>query len=416
MIRTDSKWMISALLFGVVSLPISTLLSLEILNLGGNTIDVDYAISLSNAVLIPASLFWGYASDRFDIRSIILIGFGVSSVSLYLMALACSIILLIILYALFTFFSVSYSTPMNLLVMETTEKSRWAESFSKLSMLTSIGNLVGLILSTILVIFIHIYEIYIVLSIFSIAAFISAYLFTPRVFMGIERVSIVHHEESFFTRLKMHPLFFVHIPPNLHNFKMFRLSRLLKKPINYLPLLYLAIFIFYISSGLFNTLYPVSLYTKGLDKSIVLGIITEGMIAEILTFHLIGKYLEKKDERETSFRALLLRGSSYIAMGISTILSTSFTEILGMLFYPLAAGVAFSAYYSASNTLIFKAIGGRNQGRSLGVYSTLVGVALFLGSFASGFISTRFGFITNFAIAGILLFISAFIFKILEEG
>ncbi|BDC18438.1 hypothetical protein [Acidianus sp. HS-5] len=82
-----------------------------------------------------------------------------------------------------------------------------------------------------------------------------------------------------------------------------------------------------------------------------------------------------------------------------------------MLFYPLAVGVAFSAYYS-SNTLIFKALGER----SLGVYSALVGIALFLRSFTSGFISTRFGFITDFEIVCILLFISVTIFKILEEG
>ncbi|ARM74913.1 MFS transporter [Acidianus manzaensis] len=415
MIKTkDSKWMISPLLFNISLGPLSTLITLEILNLGGNSLDVAYAITVSNVMLIPASIFWGMLSDRMDIRKIILAGFLASFMLLFAAFFISSIPLLISDYGALTFFSTSYTTPMNLLVMESSEKTKWASNFSKLSMFSSIGTLIGLIISTFLVLFIRIYVLYLILSIIAFSAFFVAYKYTPRAFIGIERKSIVHSKESFLTRLKMLPLIFLHIP-NIHSFKMFRLSRLTKKPINYLPLLYLAIFIFYISSGLFNTLYPASLYEKGLDKSIVLGIITEGMLVQILTFHGIGKYLESRDEKEVSFRALLLRGSGYILMGISLIFSAFITELFGFIFYPLSAGLAYSAYYSSSNTLIFKAVGGRRQGTTLGVYSTLVGIAMFIGSLASGYISS-ISFTVNFAIAGILLFISAFIFKYIEEG
>ncbi|WP_373279928.1 MFS transporter [Metallosphaera hakonensis] len=232
--------------------------------------------------------------------------------------------------------------------------------------------------------------------------------------MMLERTSLLHSIESFAVRFKMLPLMFLHVPrPN--SFKMFRLSRLTTKPINYVPLLYIAITIFYISSGLFNTLYPASLYDKGIDKSIVLGIITVGMLFQILTFHFVGHYLENRDERETSFRSLVLRGSGYIVMGISLI--TPITAIiLGFLFYPLSAGIAYSMFYAASNTLIFKIVGGRRQGTTLGVYSTLVGIALFSGSLASGYISKAIGYMGDFIIAGILLYTSALIFRYLEEG
>ncbi|AWR96433.1 MFS transporter [Acidianus sulfidivorans JP7] len=415
MIKTkDSKWMISPLLFNISLGPLSTLITLEILNLGGNSLDVAYAITVSNIVLIPASIFWGMLSDRIDLRKIILTGFLTTSLLLLVAFFIKTIPLLISDYGAITFFSTSYNTPMNLLVMETSEKSKWASNFSKLSMFSSIGMLIGLIISTFLVLFIRIFVIYLILGIIAISSFILAYKYTPRTMIGIERNSMIHTRESFFTRLRMHPLIFLHLP-NIHSFKMFRLSRLTKKPINYLPLLYLAIFIFYISSGLFNTLYPASLYEKGLDKSIVLGIITEGMLVQILTFHGIGKFLESRDEKEVSFMALLLRGSGYILMGISLIFTSIITEIFGIIFYPLSAGLAYSAYYSASNTLIFKAVGGRRQGTTLGVYSTLVGIAMFIGSLASGYISS-ISFTVNFIIAGILLFISASIFKYIEEG
>lgn len=407
--------MLSPLLFNISIGPLSTLITIEILNLNGNSLDVAYAITASNIMLIPASMFWGMLADRVDIRKIILIGFSVSAALLLAMRFVNNIPLLISIYAALTFFYTSYTTPMNLLVMETSEKSKWASSFSKLSMFSSIGSLIGLLISTFLVIFIHIYDLYLILACIALSAFIIAYLYTPRSTIGIERKALVHHKEPFITRLRMLPLIFLHLP-DIHNFKMFRLSRLNKKPINYLPLLYLAIFIFYISSGLFNTLYPASLYEIGIHKSIVLGIITEGMLVQILTFDVIGKYLENRDEKEVSFRALLLRGSGYIAMGISVIFNVVVAEITGFVFYPLSAGLAFSAYYSASNTLIFKATGGRRQGTTLGVYSTLVGVAMFIGSLISGYISSGLGFSVNFIIAGILLFISASIFKYIEEG
>lgn len=239
----DSKWMFSALVFNIAIGPISTLLTIQILDLGGNALDIAYALTVANIMLIPASIFWGILSDRVDIRKIILMGFFVTFLLLLIMRFINDIPLLIATYGVLSFFSTSYSTPMNLLVMETTEKQKWALSLSRLSMLSSIGALIGLLISTFLVIFIHIYDLYLLLSAVSLIAFIMAYLYIPKLLIGIENRAIIHYKESFLTRLKLFPLFFLHLP-NIHHFKIFRLSRLTKKPINYLPMLYLAIFIF----------------------------------------------------------------------------------------------------------------------------------------------------------------------------
>ncbi len=414
MIKRDTRWMYSALLFNVANGPLSTLITLEILGLGGNALDVSYAITLSNVVLIPASMFWGLMADRYHLRKLIVLGFASSTLSLLAMYFARSILWITLLYAVFTFFSVSYSTPMNLLVMETSEKAKWAYNFSRLSMLSSIGSLTGFMISTVAVNFLRVFQLFLVLTVFGVTALVNAFAYTPRSIVGIERVSVVHHRESFMTRLKMLPLMFLHIP-SIHHFKMFKLSRLTRKPINYLPLLYLAIFVFYVSSGLFNTVYPVGLYQLGLDKSEVLGIITVGMLVQILSFHLAGKVLEKYDEREVAFKALLLRGGSYVAMGASTLFPSVLLPI-NVVFYPIAAGFAFSLYYSASNTLVFKAVGERRQGATLGVYSTLVGIAMFLGSLLSGYVTHYFKFAVDFGTAGALLIFSANIFKYIEEG
>lgn len=69
----------SALVFGVSSGPLSTLVTLNIIDMGGGPLMVAYAITLSNVVLIPASMFWGFLADRFDRRKLILAGFGFST-------------------------------------------------------------------------------------------------------------------------------------------------------------------------------------------------------------------------------------------------------------------------------------------------------------------------------------------------
>ena len=49
-----------------------TLIQLLILNLNGTVIDVALAITLFNAVGVPAALVWGFVTDRFHKRKLIL--------------------------------------------------------------------------------------------------------------------------------------------------------------------------------------------------------------------------------------------------------------------------------------------------------------------------------------------------------
>ena len=396
--------------------PISTLITLQIISLGGNALDVAYVISLGNLILIPSSIFWGFEADKMSRKKQILISFSGTTASLFLLSYPGSIPLIGLGYSLLVFTSTASSTPFNMLVMESAEKKEWGRLFSRFSLLSSLGTLLGLLISTFLVRYFRIYQLILLLAIIMGITTTVSIKILPNPVITFERTAILHHKESFFTRLLHLPLIFLHLP-NPHNFKMFRLKRLLRKPINYVPLLYLAIVIFYISSGIFNTVYPASLYVKGLDKSEALAVITIGMVFQIIGFRLAEKAISKRDEKEIAYKSLLLRAFSYISLGVGALLFYGLgILVLGLIFYPLAAGIAFSMYYSASNTLIFKIVGERSQGKNLGVYSTVVGIALFTGSLISGYITHYLGYGIDFITAGILLLISSFIFRYLEEG
>lgn len=396
--------------------PLSTLITLQIISLGGNAISVAYVISLSNAVLIPASMIWGFMADRLDRKKQILISFGGTALPLIFMPLANSIPLIALNYSLITFMSTASSTPFNLLVMESAEKKHWGQLFSRFSFLSSLGVLIGLIVSTFLVTVLRIYEIEEILGLTVLATLIAGLKILPKPIVTFERTAILHHKESFLARMTHLPMMFLHLP-NPHNFKMFSLKRLLRKPINYIPLLYIGIVIFYISSGIFNTVYPAGLYIKGLDKAEVLSVITVGMIFQILGFRFASNLLESRDEKRLAYISLILRGSSYIILGLFAQLFLGIPILIsGLIFYPLAAGIAFSIFYSSSTTLIFKIVGERRQGTGLGVYSTVVGLSMFLGSLLSGYITHYISYGIDFIIAGILLIFDSFLFRYLEEG
>jgi MFS family permease len=390
-IKVSNAWMYLVLPINVTLGSIGTLVTFRIISLGGNEIDVSHVLTLGNLILIPSSLFWGFISDRYDRKYVILFSFGFSSLFTILLSTSQNLLLIALFYTLVSFFSVGYNTPYNLLIMETAPKVKWAEQFSRLSMISAIGVLLSLLISTFATLFTSISSIMLTLGLVGILTTIIGIWIIPHSIINIERIAIVHVKDSFLTRLKMLPIFFLH-KPSLKFLKIFKLKYLITKPINFLPLLYIAIFIFYISSGLFNTMYPVALYSKNLEKSEIFGILSLGIGVQILTYTVAGKVVSKIGENRACYIFLFVRGLSYTLISFTIyILDPYNIFITSLILYPIAAGIAFSMFNTSSNTLIFKIVGERSHGKGLGEYSTLVGIGMFIGSLLSGYISLLLG-------------------------
>jgi MFS family permease len=132
------------------------------------------------------------------------------------------------------------------------------------------------------------------------------------------------------------------------------------------------------------------------------------MVVQTVSFMYVAPYIAKRSLVRTAVGGLALRSGCYAALGLSVYFITGIGYIVPtLIFYPIAGGVAFAAYYTASNTMVFRSIGSKSAGSSLGVYSALVGVASMVGSFLSGFTSVYFGFHITFLLAALCLAISA---------
>ena len=409
-------WVNAVLPFNIAMGPVGTLIQLLILNLHGTVIDVGLAVTLANAVSVPSAVVWGFVTDRSHRRKmIIVVSYFVTAGVLVSFLFATTGYVVSLLYGLFSFVSSASTTPLNLLIMETERKQKWATAFARFSMITSIGNTVGLMLSAVWGFFFPLSYLVLVLAILTLVSAVLAVLMIREPSVIFERHVIVLNKPSFFQRLQAVPFFFLRVP-RLSDFR--RVFRNLRYELTrQMPLLYFSIFMFYFASGLFNTSIVASLQANGLSSFLIFLVITVMMLAQILAFKYSGPYTEKRSLVKTSVQGLVLRSACYGVLGVSLYIISGVRFLIPVLiFYPLGAGVAFALYYTASNTMVFNTLSGARQGQSLGVYSALVGIASLAGSAVSGFTSFFFGFSTTFILAAAFMGSSAWLASLLEHS
>lgn len=398
-----AKWVYSILPINIALGPVGTFVQLYILELHGTVIDIGLATTLFNGVSIPAAMIWGVATDRFQRRKpIISVSYVAVAGTLILFLLVRTIYGVDILYAIFSLLSSAAATPLNLLIMETQPKSRWTSTFARFSMISSVGVTIGLLLGVAWGDFLPFHLLVIPLTALCLlSAALSAVMIKEPSF-AFEREIIVLISRSFYERLLALPLLFLKIPSIIDFRRFFKGLRfgLTRDP----TLLYASIGAFYLASGIFNTSLVPSLYNASLSRSGVFLVSLVAMTVQTVSFSYFGKRIEQQSLKRSAFGGLILRSAGYAAIGVTAYLLTGISYLGStIIFYTLAAGVAYAIYYAASNVMIFNTLGHSSQGSALGVYSALVGFATMLGSFMSGFVSFYAGFHTTFLIAALFM-------------
>ena len=283
------------------------------------------------------------------------------------------------LYAAFSFATSAATTPLNLLIMETERKQKWATAFARFSMVMSIGQTVGLLLSVGWGFFLSLNYLVVPLAILSVISAALSVMMIKEPSVVFERQVITLNRPSFFHRILAVPVFFLRVP-RLNDFK--RVFRDIKYELTrQVPILYFSIFMFYLASGIFNTSLVPSLQANNVSSFLIFLVTTVAMVVQIISFKYAGPYTEKKSPVKAAVGGLALRSLGYAFLGVSLYLISGVWFLVPVLiFYPIAAGIAYSVYYTASNTMVFNTLRGGRQGYSLGVYSALVGAATLLGS------------------------------------
>ena len=410
--RRRMAWVYSVFPASIAAGPLGTIVQLYLIELNGVTLGTLYgslAVAIYNGVGIPAAIFWGFATDRLRRRrAIIAASYGVLALVLFSFYLDRTSAGTILTYSVFSFISAASATPLNLLIMETENKGRWPGAFARLSMMSSVGSVGGLLLSTVWVEALPLLDLAVPLGVFSLVSAVLAVATIRDPAINFEPETMVLRRPSFFQRLLALPLIFLTVP-KVSDFR--RVFRGLRSGLtNYVPLFYISIVLFYLSSGLFNTSFAPAMRSFGIPEGEIFAVMLAGMAVQTLAFQVAGRYVEQRSLTMSSVQGLLVRGVCYGGLGAAAVFLPSLL-FLGpaLVLYPLGAGIAFSVYYTASNTMMFGTVQGKNPGASLGVYSAVVGLAGTVGSLASGFISVYSGFYVTFTAASVLLYLAVFV-------
>jgi MFS family permease len=404
-----TSWVYSVFPVSVATGPLGTMVQLYLIELNGQALGTLYgslAAAVFNGISIPAALFWGVATDRLHKRkALIALSYALMAVALVSYYFDRTTAGTISRYGAISFVSVASATPLNLLIMETEHKSRWAGAFAKLSMVSSVGNVGGLLLSTVWSDLFpsNLVFLFVPMGAFAVVSSALTLVTISEPAFVLERETVALRKPSLFSRLRANPVFFLGLPSGADFRRGFRGLR--SSLTSYVPLFYVSTILFYLSSGLFNTSFVPAMHLFSMPDQEVFAVILAGMVVQTLAFQGAGKYVGARSLVATSIQGLMLRGWSYVAVGAAALALASPLFILpALVFYPLAGGIAFAVYYTASNTMMFNTVQGKSAGAALGVYSAVVGIAAMAGSLASGFISVYSGYYTTFVLSGVLLF------------
>jgi MFS family permease len=394
--------------------PIGTFVQLYLLQTNGvqtGTAYVTVAQTLFYLIGIPAAIIWGYATDRLRRRKLIIVtSYAITTIYLFSFFFATSTSGIIFVYSLVSFISSASATPLNLLIMETEPKNRWATRFARLSLMSTVGAILGYALSAFWVQLLpkSIIWLTVPLGILSLVSAASSAVLMQEPSFVFEKEIVVMQKPGFLQRLYASPLIFLNVPRPSDFQRIFKGLR--NELTSYVPLLYLSIVTFYFASAIFNTSIVPALTSHSLTESQVYIVNVVVLVAQVLSFQYAGRYMASRSLTRVAIQSLVLRGASYAMLGVASLLvAGSWFIIPTLIFYPLASGIAFGIYYTASNTMVFNSIKGNNHGSSLGVYSAIVGLSTAVGSAVSGAVSIYLGFHITFILAGVLLGVAAIV-------
>ncbi len=412
--KGDWKWMYAALPASIASGPIGTLVVLYIAQLGGNVISVAYAITLGSVVSIPATMFWGRVTDMVNKRKVFML-IAYLSVALTLLALhfTNNINTVILIYGAYSFFVAANAAAISLLVMETTNRVKWALGFSRLQLISSIGGTLGYVVAYAVTGFASLNYLILAMFLISVISIVMSLrlIYEPKVLFGSE-----HLIRSMFiatTRMLIFPLLLIIKLPSTKSLQRIFNLRLVKSELfSYFSIFAFASLLFYLGSGTFNTVYPLGLRESGLTASQIFSIFLLAQAIQSVIFYSYSRVVKNRPNTRIAMGGLLLRGLAYIAIGIIFLFAGG-TLFYGLnaLTYAISSGLAYSLFYISSNVILFQLIKNKQRGQALGAYGSLTGTGSVAGALLSGYLVNAVGYWFVFVVSGALMLITLSIFS-----
>lgn len=397
------RWLYVIVPYYAIQSSIGSFVRLYILDLGGSVIDVGLASSAFTIALIPSAYLGGKLADFLGRRRPILVLSAAGQlVSVVVLTLSTSIPPIIGLYALFSFFG-SFAPPIfSLLLVETLSKDRWGEGSAHSFRFMIYGSTLGLALSATVLVFMPLRSVSLLPMSFStlMLAFCLAVLRDPPV--TLERRTIAFSSDTLIGRLAHLPVILLRLPKAI-DFKMLARSwgHALTRDI---PLIMMSSALFLLGANLFFTSYTPYLKSNDLSYLEIVGLDLFVSVINGLASSKPFKEISKKGDPGVLVEFLSLRAIAFLLGAVTSLYFTGRPVMYITLLLYLLIGIAYTNITIGINSLLYKYLPSGKQGGTLGVYSSINSIAMFLGSLLSGTISYYLGYSITFLLSSIALF------------
>ncbi|MCI4333372.1 MAG: MFS transporter [Thermoplasmata archaeon] len=395
--------------FGVV-FPLLILLSLH-----GAWTDVALAATLFNGAVILASVGWGWVSDHYHSRRVLLaVNFGGFGLIYLALAEVHTIAPVFLLYTAVGAIAPSGANASNLLMLEKFSSAERPSAFASFQLMSMVGAVTGLLVGYVwLVTGRPLDPLLIVLAglaLLSAAAVLASVKDSDQ---SAASSSVARHPESLASHLRHSiglrlfvPLFPVR--PTLTAGSVRRFTTWVRAEVRHeLPLIFAATLLFNLSSNLFNISYTPYLVTLGISGASIFLVNLANNGAQAIVYPTSGALASEVGADRLVQRSTYLRSLGYLAVAGFTFIPLTVAVALYanvVAFAVLGAAIAF--YTTASSLLLFRALEGRDAGRLLGFNSALGGIAAVAGAGLSGLLSVYGSFRLVFLVSAGALLIS----------
>jgi len=411
--RPDGKtWVWSVLPINAGTQAFSTMAPLYILHLGGTVVDVGLIATLYNIALIPASVFWGYMTDRLARRRLFFLIASSGTVVVFLvMFLLPSIAAFASLYGALALVVGANSTAANLMVMETSEKKNWIASYGRLSLFANVGASLGLAVGSVWTALLPLDALFLFASGATALSVVLSFLLVPEPKLTLESSQLAAHPVGYASRV-YHGMasavqhFVLAAPSPREVLRVLRASR--GGALSGRALLFLSTFFFTTASSLMNTSFTPFLYEFGVTDSEVFALSLVNVVAQIAAYRGVGRLIQRFGGVKAGSYSIIARACFYMMVAFSALAFRGFDLfIAGTILFGII-GFGYAIWNSSTSVLLFSNMGGARQGNLLGGYAALSSLGTVVGAFLTGYISYYDGYATTFSIAAAVLLVSFF--------
>jgi MFS family permease len=377
--------------FGVV-LPLLILIPLR-----GTWTDVALAATVYNLAIILSSIAWGHLSDRYPWRRLFLaVNYGGFALLYLALVGVGSVPELYAIYAVIGVIAPAGVSASNLLILEKfTEKER-PNAYASFQEMSILGSVLGLLIGYFWTLANDtLTALLFVLAGLAAASAVALWFGVSDPKRSYQTEAVARHAESLVSRIRTLPSLRISIPffptrPRLGPGTFRRFRDWARAELHHeLPLIFLASFLFNLSSNLYNISYTPYLYSAGLAASSIFLVNLSNNFAQTLVYPLTGGLSSRFGSDRLVQRSTYLRAVGYLATAGFTFAAFARNGVFeanlisfGML------GVAIAVYTTASSLMLFRGLEGRDAGSLLGVNSALGGVAAVAGAGLSGILAT----------------------------